>query len=140
MFLSDVFLKKTLEYLNFDPNDIGIKCCGINFHSSKLLSHNLRIQKHCRLTILYDMSTFFKPPSLCSLQVVSCLIFGVESFQRKDFCIFSNSLTALWGILVKRARKTIFNIANVLNITILPSNVRFIILHKFSTPCIFEML
>ena len=105
MFLSDVFLKKTLEYLNFDPNDIGIKCCGINFHSSKLLSHNLRIQKHCRLTILYDMSTFFKPPSLCSLQVVSCLIFGVESFQIKDFCIFSNSLTAFGGFWLKELER-----------------------------------
>ena len=45
------------------------------------------------VTILHDISTFFKPPSLYSLQVVSCLIFAVESFQRKDFCIFSNSLT-----------------------------------------------
>ena len=59
------FLKKTLEWnLNFDPNDNAIKCSGINFHSWKLLSYNLRIQEHCRLTILYDISTFFKPPSL----------------------------------------------------------------------------
>ena len=135
------FKKKTLEWnLHFDPNDKAIKCSGINFHSWKLLLYNLRIQEDCRLTILHDISKFFKPPSLQPLQVVSCLIFRVESFQRKDFCIFSNSLTTWWGILVKRARKTIFDIANVLNTTILPSNVRFLILHKFRTPCIFETM
>ena len=46
-------------------------------------------------------------------------------------------MTSWAGILVKRARKTIFDIANVLNTTIPPSNVRFLILHKFRTPWIF---
>ena len=87
-----LFFKKTLEWnLNFDPNDIVIKCSSINFHSWKLLLYNLLIQEHCRLcrlAILYDISKFFKPPTLQSLQVVSCLIFGM-SLSKENIFVFS---------------------------------------------------
>ena len=105
-------------------------CCRITFVSNNTVD----------LKILYDISMFLKPPSLQSLQVVSFVIFEVQSFQINYFCIFSNSLTTQWGILVKRARKTIIDIANVLDTTILPPNVRFFILHKFRTPCIFGIM
>ena len=65
-----------------------------------------------------------------------CLMvyFRVRIFQRKYFCIFSNCLTNWKGILVKRARHTILDIAIVLNTIILPSNVKFLIFLKFRTP------
>ena len=57
-------------------------------------------------------------------------------FPKKRFLI----KRARKGDFGLRAGKIIFDIANVLNTTILPSNVRFLILHKFRTPCIFEIM
>ena len=84
-----------------------------------------------RLTILHD---FFKLLSLQSLQVVSCFKFGVEFFQRKDFCILSNSLTTL----LVNAVRLIFTYKKIHCTTFLPK--RLTILHDCFKPLSLQSL
>ena len=97
---------------------------------------------HCRIflskgTVDFQFCVIYKnflTPIFVVFTGCLMLYFWERIFQRKYFCIFSNCLTSWKGILVKRARHTILDIANVLNTTILPSNVKFLIFLKFRTP------
>ena len=97
---------------------------------------------HCRIflfkgTVDFQFCVIYKnflTPIFVVFTGCLMLYFRERIFQRKYFCIFSNCLTSWKGILVKRARHTILDIANVLNTTILPSNVKFLIFLKFRTP------
>ena len=59
---SEVLTFKFEWTLNFFPKYWRIRWSGINCHWWKLLSNNLFIQEHCKLTIFERISTFFRPP------------------------------------------------------------------------------
>ena len=106
-----------------------IKCIGISFQSWEFRSHNFLTQEHCKLDVLPDMSTFFKPPFWKSLQIVFCLIFTLLEFHRNSLRVRCKGF----------AKNTHFDKATVLKIIILPSRVRFLcrlILKTFSLPII----
>ena len=106
-----------------------------NCHCITFVSKNTVDLRFC---MIYQR---FLSHRLCILYRLFHVLFSEKSLSKEKIFVFSLTLWQLgWGILVKRARKTFFDIANVLNTTILPSNVRFFILHKFKTPCIFQML
>ena len=124
--------KLKLEWnLKFLFKCLSIKAIGIIFHWWKLLSNNLRIHEHCKLTILEIISTLFKPPLSYSLRIVSCLIFVFFPLHKNYFWMFFNRSIKLAGTFVTNARWIILENARVLKILILPSNVRFLVPHIF---------
>ena len=110
--------------------DFSIRYGGINFHSPKELSKSLLIQEHWTATILFEISTFFNPPALWSLQRVSCFVLGEEIFRKKAFCIFLSLLTMFQNSFYKWLENN-FWLEN--NLTIFPSSVSFLIFNIFKT-------
>ena len=92
------FETKIWMKIKFFPNALLIKCIGINFQSWKFWSYNFLTREHCKLEILLGMSTFFKPPSWKSLQIVSCLIFTLPEFHGNSLCIRCIMLVISLGI------------------------------------------
>ena len=111
---------------------------GITFQAWKLSSYSHFTQEHWRLVILEKISAFFSPPWSYSLQRVACYNLGFPFFQINCFCFFfSNWAIALDGTSFNKARCTIFHIAKVFKIKILPSIVNCRILHNFNNCSIF---
>ena len=109
--------------LKFFPKCFSKRKRGIIFQSWKFLSNSLLTHEHCRLVILDEMSTSFKPPLSKLLIRVFSLIFGLLWFQIKSLCILFSSVIVELGKTVTEARCIILEIANVLKIVIFPSRV-----------------
>ena len=62
--------------MKFFPNALLTICTEISFQSWEIWLYSFLTQDHCKLEILLDMSTFFKPQFWKSLQIVLCLFFA----------------------------------------------------------------
>ena len=67
----------------------------------------------------------------------ACLIFGLFPFQINYFCIMFSLLIISVRTLVTREIYIISDITKVLKVVVLPSAVKFLIIHNFSTFSIF---
>ena len=107
-----------------------IKWKGSSFHSWKLSSYS---QGHWRLAIFLFISTFVRPLGTKEVHRLLCLIFEVDLFQRKFFCIFSISSIICFSTTDVRHKRTILDKANFLKSIILPFKVRFLMRHILRT-------
>ena len=134
-------LKSRSEWnLKFIPKVDSIKWYAISFHLWVLLSYNCAIHEDWRFAILKFISIFLRSPSSKEFHRVSCLILAVKLFQMNAFSIFSISSVYSFQNEVFNGRYVILDRANVLKINGFPYSVIFLILYKFQTFCIFEML
>ena len=108
------------------------------FPLMKTIVYSHFIHVHWRLAIFVFISTFVRPPVAKELHRVLCLIFGVDRFQRKFFCIFSISSIICFGTTDVKHKWTILDKANVLKTIILPSKVKFLMRHILRTLWMFD--
>ena len=127
------FLKIKFEW-NFKkvPNDFSINYSGINFYSWKESPESLLIQEHWR-AFTWNVNIF---QSSSFIVITKCFMLyrrSRELFYKKAFCVFSSSFATYFATVVINDWKTNFDIAIVLEITVFPYSVRFLIFHIFNT-------
>ena len=110
-----------------------IKWKGISSHSWKLSSYHSFVQEHWRLAIFVFIPTFLRPLAANKLHRVLCIIFGVDWFGRKLFCIFLTSLIICFGTTDVIHKWNMSDKANVLKTIIFPSKVKSLMSHILAT-------